>query len=125
MYLNYDEYIAMGGTLDSSAFFVSERKARYMINAQAGGQTGERIGKLPMLPETIKDCMYDLILVISEHLSGDKQISSESQSQGGSSESYSYVIKTDKEVAEKCDSVIEQYFYGGGLGYLLYRGASL
>ena len=40
MYLSYTEYVAMGGTLDGSAFSAAERRAEYLINAQAGGQTG-------------------------------------------------------------------------------------
>ena len=98
MYLGHDEYEAMGGTLDSSAFFIYSRRAEYMIRSQAGGQTGERI---------------------------DKQVASESQSQGGTSESYSYVTKTDAEISERCGEIMGQYFYGGGLGHLLYRGACM
>lgn len=125
MYLTYNEYLAMGGTLDESAFVPYERKARYLINSQAGGHTGVRIDKLSQLPNAIKDCVYDLISVISIHSPHDKQLSGESQSQGGTSESYSYVVKTDAEVSEQCGRVIEQYFYGGGLGYLLYRGTCI
>lgn len=123
MYLEYDEYVNMRGTLEQSAFIPLERKARYLINSQAGGQTGERIGKLTELPQAVKDCMFDLISFLYVNSAGEKQISSESQSQGGTSESYSYVTRTDEEITRQCSDIIEQCFYGGGIGGLLYRGA--
>lgn len=123
MYLEYDEYVNMRGTLEQSAFIPLERKARYLINSQAGGQTGERIGRLTELPQVVKDCMYELISFLSVNAAEEKQISSESQSQGGASESYSYVTRTDEEIARQCSDIIEQCFYGGGIGGLLYRGA--
>lgn len=124
MYLGHDEYEAMGGTLDSSAFFIYSRRAEYMIRSQAGGQTGERIDNLSEIPEAVKDCIFDLVSFLSNY-AGDKQMASESQSQGGTSESYSYVTKTDAEISERCGEIIGQYFYGGGLGHLLYRGACM
>lgn len=123
MYLEYDEYVNMRGTLEQSAFIPLERKARYLINSQAGGQTGERIGKLTELPQAVKDCMFDIISFLSVNSAGEKQISSESQSQGGASESYSYVTRTDEEITRQCSDIIERCFYGGGIGGLLYRGA--
>ena len=82
MYLGHDEYEAMGGTLDSSAFFIYSRRAEYMIRSQAGGQTGERIDNLSEIPEAVKDCIFDLVSFLSNY-AGDKQVASESQSQGG------------------------------------------
>lgn len=125
MYLSYTEYADMGGTLDSSAFSSAERRAEYLINAQAGGRTRERLRKLPEAPQAVKDCVFDLIERLSENPVGGRQISSESQSQGGSSESVSYVTKTDAEIEALTDSIIRDYLYGGGCGYLLYRGARL
>lgn len=124
-YLTYEEYTKIGGTLDDTAFATAERKARYLINSQAGGRTGERIGKLTELPQAVKDCTFDLISLMSAYSADEKQIASESQSQGGSSESYAYETKTDEEVSQTCTEIIEQYLYGGGLGYLLYRGACI
>ena len=44
MYLSYNEYLQMGGTLDSTAFPAAERKAERCINSQAGGKAGEKAG---------------------------------------------------------------------------------
>ena len=123
MYLEYDEYKKMGGTLDSAAFTVAERKARQLINAQTGGRTGIRIDELAVLPQPVKDCTFDLVSVISERT--ERQVSSESQSQGGVSESVSYVTKTDEQTESECESIIFNNFYGGGIGYLLYRGTEI
>lgn len=119
-YLTYEEYVQMGGTLDGAAFNIAERKARYLINSQAGGQTGKRIASLDELPQAVKDCVFDLIPLMVEN--EGQQISSESQSQGGASESYSYVTKTYDEIANECEEIICNLFYGGGIGELLYRG---
>lgn len=120
VYLTYEEYRQMGGNLDNAAFNNAERKARQLINAQSGGQTGKRIGELTELPQAVKDCTFDLISAISQHPS--RQISSESQTQGGTSESVTYVAKTDEQTAAEYDDIIFNSFYGGGIGELLYRG---
>lgn len=125
MYLEYEEYKQMGGTLDSSAFSILERRAEYAVNSQAAGQTGERINELAELPQAVKDCIFDLIALFSVNAPGDKQVSSESQSQGGRSESISYVTKTNEEITAQSVDIIEQYFYGGGIGELLYRGVNM
>lgn len=122
MYLSYTEYVAMGGALDSSAFSAAERRAEYLINAQAGGQTGNRLRKLPEVPQAVKDCVFELAGYLSAAPAPGKQVASESQSQGGASESYSYVTVTEEELAAKYETVIEDYFRGGGIGNLLYRG---
>lgn len=124
MYLTYPEYLQMGGTLDNAAFLIAERKAEYLINAQAGGQTGARLVELTVLPQPVKACVFDLI-TLSANYDGERQIASESQSQGGASESIAYVTKTDAEIQAECESVIYNTFFGGGIGYLLYRGACM
>ena len=125
MYLSYADYESMGGTLDEAAFNSFERKARYLINSQAGGRCGDRISQLAELPECVKDCVYELVAFFDINNAVDKQISSESQSQGGTSESISYVAKTDAELTAQAEGIIKDYFYGGGCGYLLYKGACL
>ena len=111
VYLTYEEYKAMGGIFDDAAFSSAERKARQMINAQAAGQTGKRIAALSELPQAVKDCTFDLISFLSVHGSCEKQVSSESQSQGGSSESISYATKTDEQISAEADDIIFNCFY--------------
>ena len=125
MYLEYADYVAMGGILDEDVYNSLERKARYLISAQASGRTGDRIAELSVLPECIKDCVFELVSFISINDAMDKQIASESQSQGGASESLSYVTKTDAEIEQQEESIIRDCLYGGGYGHLLYKGACL
>ena len=124
MYLEYADYVAMGGILDEDVYNSLERKARYLINSQASGRCGDRIAELSALPECIKDCVFELVSFVDAN-DTNKQIASESQSQGGVSESISYVTRTDAEIERQVESIIYDYFVGGGCGYLLYKGACL
>ena len=123
MYLTYDEYIAMGGTLESTAFTAAARKAEYYINSQSAGRTGQRLSVLVCVPQAVKDCVFALIQLDDEV--SKSQIASESQSQGGVSESCSYVTKTEDELSAERQDIINSCFYGGGIGNLLYRGACI
>ena len=67
MYLTYDEFKNMGGTLDETAFKIFNRRAEYLINAQGNGRTGDRIGKLTELPQAVKDCTFELINHLSDN----------------------------------------------------------
>ena len=124
MYLDYADYVEMGGNLDDTAFIPLERKARYLINSQASGRCGDRIAELSELPECIKDCVFALVSFVDAN-DTNKQVASESQSQGGASESLSYVTRTDAEIEQQEESIIYEFMHGGGCGHLLYKGACL
>lgn len=123
MYLSYNEYLQMGGTLDSIAFPAAERKAERCINSQAGGKAGQRIKTLGDIPQGIKDCVFEVMRFAQEN--DGTRITGENQSQDGVSESYSYAVRTDEEVKAEQESIIEETLYGSGLGYILYRGACI
>lgn len=125
MYLDYTEYESRGGALEQSAFVVLCKRAESKINACAGGRTGQRIKELQDVPEAVKDCVFLLIDLLSTYDSTKKQITSESQSQGGQSESYSYVQKSAAEIESDIKIIIDDSFYGNGIGYLLYRGSCI
>lgn len=114
----------MGGLLDNSAFTALERRAEYIINAQAGGKTGERIGKLAELPQAVRDCTFDLIRFLNDISS--RTVASESQSQGGRSESYSYAVLTKEEADAEVFNLIFIYLYAVKINgvSLLYRGTA-
>ncbi|MCI9085761.1 MAG: hypothetical protein HFE51_04985 [Clostridia bacterium] len=125
MYLYYDEYQNMGGTLDMSAFTLWERKAEYEINSQAAGRTGTRISnavELTGLPQAVKDCTFDLVQFLSANAIDSKTVTSESQSSGGVSESYSYNVLDKSQIRVEIDDIIYNAFYGCDIGYMLYRG---
>ena len=124
MYLEYADYVEMGGILDEDVYNSLERKARYLINSQASGRCGDRIAELSALPDCIKDCVFELISFVDAN-DTNKQVASESQSQGGVSESLSYVTRTDTEIEKQEESIIHEFLHGGGCGHLLYKGACL
>ena len=123
MYLDYQTYKNMGGTLDNSAFTTAERKAEYLVNSQAGGKTGERLSKFSTLPQAVKDCVFELVNHLANY--DGKTIASESQSLGGQSESVSYVTMSVQEAQEAALDIIYMYLYPLKLNgvSVLYGGA--
>ena len=127
MYLDYDSYVNMGGTLDNSAFSAINRKAEYLINGQAGGKTGERIGKLTELPQAVIDCTFDLIQHLSANAFDGSTVASESQSLGGQSESYSYSVLSKEQADSETEDIIFTYLFPVKIDgvSILHRGADV
>ena len=102
-YLTYDEYEKIGGVLDSTAF------DRYSVRAflRITQETHNRISQMAIIPDAVKHLCRDLIEYMSNNLSQDKALTSVSQSQGGTSESESYVNKTANDI----DNDIMTLFY--------------
>lgn len=127
MYLTYDEFVNMGGTLDKAAFNQLNRKSEYLINAQGNGKTGERISQLSPLPQAVKDCTFDLIMHLSENKFDGSKIQSESQSLGGQSESFSYATLNKSEATEETNNIIFDYLYSVKIDgvSILYLGANV
>lgn len=125
MYLDYQAYQTMGGDLDNSAFTKFNRKAEYFINSQAGGKTGERIGKLTELPQAVIDCTFDLITHLSTNAFDGSTVASESQSLGGQSESYSYSVLSKEQADSETEEIIFTYLYPVKIDgvSILHRGA--
>ena len=125
MYLNYQTYLNMGGNLDNSAFTALDRKAEYIINSQAGGKTGKLIGKLTELPQAVINCTFDLIQHLSANSFDGSTVTSESQSLGGQSESYSYSVLSKEQADREAEDIIFNYLYPVKIDgvSILYRGA--
>lgn len=122
MYLTYDEYQTLGGTLDEAAFKTNESAAEYSINSQAGGKTWRRLSKLDTTPEAVKTCVFRLVNFYDDIGKSNKRIASESQTLGGQSESISYQSYSSEDSKAETDDIIYTCLYGGGYGWLLYRG---
>lgn len=77
-YLTYDEYKALGGTIDQTPFNLLEFEARRKIDERTFG----RLKNVVVLPQEIKMCMFALINSISGYSScissNNKSIASES-----------------------------------------------
>ena len=119
IYLTYDEYTGLGGTVDLTAFNRNIARASGMID----NATFCRIEKMSKVPENAKHLCRDLIEYLSTNNVGDLTYTSRSQSAGGVSESYS--VKSSSDIQEEISAMIYDYlgscFTDDGV-LLLYRG---
>lgn len=135
MYLTYDEYQELGGTLDSTTFSEYEFEARCKID----WWTFNRLKNEESYPEEVKRCMYKLIKLIQQVqeasvLDGEGGQSSGSSAAGISSMSndgvsVSYNVMSAAQAAEMASdqmaACIKQYLgdVKNSLGRkVLYRG---
>lgn len=132
MYLTYEEYLNMGGTLDEAAF------NNYLIDAEMliDWYTFNRLENETVIPEKVKKCVYKLIsladmkskaFVLGREVNGDGNASVASQSNDGVAISYNTISASQAFDLIKSESatIIKQYLNGvvNSLGRkLLYRG---
>ena len=132
MYLTYEEYLNMGGTLDEAAF------DNYLIDAEMliDWYTFNRLEHETVIPEKVKKCVYKLIsledmkskaFVLGREVNGEGNASVASQSNDGVSISYNTISASQALDLLKSESenIIKQYLNGvvNSLGRkLLYRG---
>jgi hypothetical protein len=120
-YVTYDQYNAIGGVLDVAAF------ERYSVRAfsKITTETHSRILSMANVPNEVKHLCRDLIEYLFYNAKQEKAVASTSQSQGGASESESYVDKTSKDIENDINSLIYDYLASvaddNGIP-LLYRG---
>lgn len=102
MYLTYEEYVNMGGTLTETAFNEFEFEAECIID----WYTFDRLKKDTEYPEAVKRCVYKIIKIalskdssftLGDDMSGNstKQGAVVSQSNDGVSISYNAMSATD------------------------------
>lgn len=133
MYLTYEEYQNMGGTLDETAFYDYEFEAQ----AQIDWYTFCRLQKETEYPEAVKRCVYSIIrlmqdkrqamVIDSVSADGTMQAGIASQSNDGVSVSYNTLsardlIDASKGAVEEC---VQRYLQGvkDSLGRkLLFKG---
>ena len=96
-YLTYDEYKALGGSLDQTPFNLLEYEARRIIDSR----TLQRLKGINKIPQEVKMCMFALIYTIKSYASQgqtSKNISSESVG------SYSVSYITGTQIQETINS---------------------
>ena len=121
IYLTYDEYSAMGGICNLTAFNRNIDRACGIID----NATRNRIECMAEVPQRAKALCRDLVEYLVEN-NGVKIVTSKSQSAGGVSESETYANKTADDVYGDIQNMLYDY-----LGNekddkgtpLLYRGA--
>lgn len=121
MYLTYLEYGARGGTLDDTAFARYEKRASKNIDAETHG----RVSRMSEVPESVKDCVFELVEYNRKFDITAQAVTSRSQSAGNVSESESYATRSTEEVAADITEIIWTYLStekdDSGVP-LLYRG---
>lgn len=120
-YLDYQEYVSIGGVCDTTAFNrYIDRACGIIDNA-----THNRIECMAEVPQRAKALCRDLIEYLANDFGSSKQISNHSQSAGGVSESESFVIRSIEERAGEIDDMVKDYLLNevddNGTP-LLYRG---
>ena len=132
MYLTYEEYLDMGGTLEETAFTNYEIEAEILID----WYTFNRLHGEAVIPERVKQCMLKLIsladmkansFVLGREVNGSGNAAVASQSNDGVSISYNTISAAQAYELVKSESVqlIKQYLNGvvNSAGRkLLYRG---
>lgn len=122
IYLTYDEYSAMGGICDLTAFKRNIDRACGVID----NATHNRIECMEEVPHRAKALCRDLVDYLARSDTKEISVTSRSQSAGGVSESESYATKTADDVYGDIQNIIYDYLLNvtddNGTP-LLYRGA--
>ena len=120
-YLDYQEYVSIGGVCDTTAFNRNIDRACAMID----NRTQSRLECFEELPQIVKVVCADLVDYIATNTVDKAVVTSKSQSAGGVSESESYAIKTAEDFANDLDRIFEPLAVvktKNGVS-ILYRGA--
>ena len=105
-YIEYQEYLDIGGVLDSTAFNRNIDRACGVID----NATHNRIECMAEVPKQAKALCRDLIEYLATNGNvNEKDVSSWSESQGPVSESVSYVSKTKEEMQTDIDGIVYDY----------------
>ena len=122
IYLTYDEYSAMGGICDLTAFNRNIDRACGIID----NATHNRIEGMAEVPQRAKALCRDLVEYLARNDITETSVTSRSQSAGGVSESESYATKTADDMYGDIQNMIYDYLLNvtDDKGTpLLYRGA--
>lgn len=88
-YLTYDEYKALGGSLDQTPFNLLEYEARRIID----NRTLQRLKRIKEIPEEVKICVFSLINLLNSYTT-ENQTSKNISSESVGSYSVSYITGT-------------------------------
>ena len=102
---DHQEYLALGGVCDATAFNRNVDRACGIID----NATHNRIECMTEVPQRAKALCRDLVEYIARNLTFDAVVQSRSQSAGGVNESESYAIKSKDELQADIDNMIADY----------------
>lgn len=104
-YLTYDEYKEIGGTLEPAAF----KRYSTRVFSRIRTDTQGRIDKMSAVPDEVKAVCRDLAEYYFNNDICQQRVSSESQAQGGTSESISYEKKTQADMERDVSWIIADH----------------
>jgi hypothetical protein len=114
-YLTYEEYKALGGTLDLSPFNVLEFEARRKIDIR----TFNRLKKSEEIPQEVKLCEYNLINSINNFVSATATIAENGNVKSENTDGYSISYLSANEISDvikskstEIDDIIRTYLLG-------------
>ena len=121
IYLTYEQYTEIGGVLEMTAFDrYIDRVCGIIDNATFG-----RLEKMTEIPRQVRACCRELVEYMAKNVE-QGNISSQSQSAGGVSESVTYTNKTTEDIENECANIIFDFLGNVKTDNgtpLLYRGA--
>ena len=107
-YLTYNEYTALGGTLDQTPFNLLEFEARRKIDSR----TQNRLKNEENIPQEVKLCVFNLINTLETYINTQNR-NVQSESVGEYSVSYGGNINEIIESKNaELDDIIIDYLYG-------------
>lgn len=123
-YLEYQEYLELGGVCDETAFKRNIDRACSVID----GYTYNRIEKMSEIPQRAKVLCRDLVEYFATNANiNEKGVASWSQSAGAVSESVSYDTKATEDIEKDIKGIIFDYLWyvldDNGTP-ILYKGAN-
>ena len=114
-YLTYEEYRALGGTLDLTPFNLLEFEARRQIDIR----TFNRLKNGEDIPQEVKLCEYNLINSINNYLTSLNDASSKGNVASENTDGYSVSYVTSDKISEivksksyEINDTIETYLLG-------------
>lgn len=107
-YLEYQEYLELGGVCDETAFKRNIDRACSVID----GYTYNRIEKMSEIPRRAKVLCRDLVEYFATNVNiNEKGVASWSQSAGAVSESVSYDTKATEDIEKDIKGIIFDYLW--------------
>ena len=99
-YLTYEEYRALGGTLDLMSFNVLEYEVRRKIDIR----TQDRLKNLDIIPQEVKMCENRMINSVESYINSIKSIDNNNGKTSVSTDGYSESYTTPMQIKQIVDS---------------------
>ncbi len=107
-YLDFKEYVYLGGVIDETAFNRNIDRACAVVDRA----TFRRVERMTEVPNRVKTLCRDLVEYLNTNGNvSEKNVTSRSESVGNVSESVSYNTKTDNEMQRDIQNMLFDYLY--------------